>query len=290
LEELQETKAEQNVLEQKDYSHVVPRLASTVLLTRDGAKGIEVFMVKRHHKIDFASGAMVFPGGKVDDDDNDPSLKLYSRGGETMSAHQFSLAVAALRETFEECGVLLARPRGGDDLVSAERLLQLDPWATRLRDNEATMAEFVEAEELDLALDLLVHFAHWVTPPLMPKRFDTHFYLVAAPADQIAVHDGSESVDSVWADPAETITAANAKEVTLVFATRMNLTKLGTSATVEVAMEAARQAPVVMVSPTLLSFEDGVRKLEIPAEAGYGGTIFEVIDKPAMPQGTPPDK
>jgi 8-oxo-dGTP pyrophosphatase MutT (NUDIX family) len=271
------------VSEQKDYSHVVPRLASTVLLTRDGANGIEVFMVKRHHKIDFASGAMVFPGGKVDDDDNDPALKLYSRGGETMSAEQFSLAVAALRETFEECGVLLARPRGEDDLVSSARLLELDPWATRLRDNEATMVEFVEAENLDLALDLLVHFAHWVTPPLMPKRFDTHFYLVAAPADQIAVHDGSESVDSVWADPAATIAAANAKEVTLVFATRMNLTKLAFSATAEEAMEAARKAPRVMVSPTLLSFEDGIRKLEIPAEAGYGGTVFEVIDKPAMP-------
>jgi 8-oxo-dGTP pyrophosphatase MutT (NUDIX family) len=140
-----------------------------------------------------------------------------------MSAEQFSLAVAALRETFEECGVLLARPRGEDNLVSASRLLELEPWATRLRDDEATMVEFIEAENLDLALDLLVHFAHWVTPPLMPKRFDTHFYLVAAPEDQVAVHDGSESVDSVWANPEETIAAANAKEVTLVFATRMNL-------------------------------------------------------------------
>ena len=92
----QDIRAEQSVSEQKDYSHVVPRLASTVLLARDGADGIEVFMVKRHHKIDFASGAMVFPGGKVDDDDNDPALKLYSRGGDTMSAEQFSLAVAAL--------------------------------------------------------------------------------------------------------------------------------------------------------------------------------------------------
>jgi len=129
----------------------------------------------------------------------------------------------------------------------------------------------------------LVHFAHWVTPPLMPKRFDTHFYLVAAPEDQVAVHDGSESVDSVWANPEETIAAANAKEVTLVFATRMNLAKLAFSASTEEAMETARKAPRVMVSPTLLSFENGIRKLEIPAEAGYGGTVFEVLDKPAMP-------
>jgi 8-oxo-dGTP pyrophosphatase MutT (NUDIX family) len=290
LRESQETEPEQSVFEQKDYSHVVPRMASTVLLARDGSKGIEVFMVKRHHKIDFASGAMVFPGGKVDDDDNDPALKLYSRGGDTMSAEQFSLAVAALRETFEECGVLLARPRGSDDLVSAERLVDLEPWAVRMRDNEATMLEFIEAENLDLALDLLVHFAHWVTPPLMPKRFDTHFYLVAAPVDQIAVHDGSESVDSVWADPAQTIAAANANEVTLVFATRMNLTKLAFSKSTEEAMAAARTAPRVMVTPKLLSFEDGVRKLEIPEEAGYGGTVFEVVDKPAMPQGAPPEK
>ena len=278
------------MIEQKDFSHVEPRLASTVLLTRDGDNGIEVFMVKRHHKIDFASGAMVFPGGKVDDDDNDPALKLYSRGGDTMSAEQFSLAVAALRETFEECGVLLARPRGEDDLVTGQRLVELEPWATRMRDNEATMLEFVEAENLDLALDLLVHFAHWVTPPLMPKRFDTHFYLVAAPADQIAVHDGSESVDSVWADPLQTIAAANAREVTLVFATRMNLNKLAASNTAEQAFETARQTPVVRVMPKLLSFEDGIRKLEIPADAGYGGTVFEVLDKPAMPQGVSAEK
>jgi 8-oxo-dGTP pyrophosphatase MutT (NUDIX family) len=282
--------AEQSVFEQKDYSHVEPRMAATVLLVRDGKAGIEVFMVKRHHKIDFASGAMVFPGGKVDDDDNDPALKLYSQGGDTMSVEQFSLAVAALRETFEECGVLLARPRGEDDLVSGGRLLELEPWAKRLRDNEATMLEFVEAENLDLALDLLVHFAHWMTPPLMPKRFDTHFYLVAAPADQIAVHDGSESVDSVWANPLKTIEAANAREVTLVFATRMNLTKLQTNGNVEAAINAARQTPVVKVMPKLLSFEEGVRKLEIPEEAGYGGSIFEVMDKPAMPQGVPPEK
>jgi 8-oxo-dGTP pyrophosphatase MutT (NUDIX family) len=290
LDRLQKAKAEQGVIEQKDFSHVEPRLASTVLLTRDGDNGIEVFMVKRHHKIDFASGAMVFPGGKVDDDDNDPALKLYSRGGDTMSAEQFSLAVAALRETFEECGVLLARPRGEDDLVTGQRLVELEPWATRMRDNEATMLEFVEAENLDLALDLLVHFAHWVTPPLMPKRFDTHFYLVAAPADQIAVHDGSESVDSVWADPLQTIAAANAREVTLVFATRMNLNKLAASNTAEQAFETARQTPVVRVMPKLLSFEDGIRKLEIPADAGYGGTVFEVLDKPAMPQGVSAEK
>ena len=278
------------MFEQKDYSHVVPKQASTVLLARDSAAGIEVFMVKRHHKIDFASGAMVFPGGKVDDDDNDPALKLYSRGGDTMSAERFALAVAALRETFEECGVLLARPRGEEELVSAARLLELEPWAAQLRDNEATMAEFVEAENLDLALDLLVPFAHWVTPPLMPKRFDTHFYLVAAPADQIAVHDGSESVDSVWADPLQTIAEANAREVTLVFATRMNLTKLAESPRVTDALETARQTPVVMVMPKLLSFENGIRKLQIPEEAGYGGSVFEVLDKPAMPQGVPPER
>jgi len=278
----EKSEAQKNWEDKKDFSHVVPKPASTVLLARDGDDGVEVFMVKRHHKIDFASGAMVFPGGKVDEGDGDPVLRQRAAGGDDLDDLMFSLQVAAVRETFEECAGLLARPSGSADLVDAERLQQLEPWAARLHAGEVTMAEFVEAEDLELALDRLVYFAHWVTPPLIPKRFDTHFFLVPAPDDQVAVHDGSESVDSAWIKPSDAIAEADADRVRLVFATRMNLTKLGRSANTAAAIAAARGSEVVTVSPTLESFIDGIRKLRIPAEAGYGGELFEISDKPAM--------
>jgi hypothetical protein len=144
------------------------------------------------------------------------------------------------------------------------------------------MRDFVEAEDLELALDQLVYFAHWVTPPLLPKRFDTHFFLVRAPSDQAAVHDGEESVASVWRVPAETTALADEGRVVLVFATRMNLTKLGGFDTVDAAIDTTKKSKVVSVQPKLVSHKEGIRKLRIPVEAGYGGDVFDVIDKPAM--------
>lgn len=269
-------------MEQKDYSHIEPKAAATVLLARDSGEGIEVFMVKRHHKIDFASGALVFPGGKVDDADADPALRAYCTGAAELDDTALAIRIAAVRETFEECGVLLARARGAADLVDAARLKALEGWAVRLNDDTTTMAEFVESEELELALDELAYFAHWVTPPLIPKRFDAHFYLVNAPRDQVAVHDGSESVDSTWSRPQDVIAAADADEIRLVFATRMNLLKLGGFGDAAAAMTATRAATVVTVQPHMESFEDGIRTLRIPLEAGYGGDRFCVADKPAM--------
>jgi|TARA_B100000315_G_scaffold93710_1_gene86171 8-oxo-dGTP pyrophosphatase MutT (NUDIX family) len=266
----------------KDFSHVEPKPAATVLLARDGADGLEVFMVKRHGEIEFASGAMVFPGGKVDEGDRDKALRNACKGAEGLDEGELALRLAALRETFEECGVLLARRRGKDPLVDFEDLARLAPWAGRMHRGEATLGEFVAAENLELALDELAYFAHWITPPLAPKRFDTHFFLVAAPPGQVAVHDGSESVDSVWARPAETTAEADAGRCRLVFATRLNLEKLDRSSNVAEAMAAARQASVVTVRPQLEKFEDGIRTIRIPEEAGYGGAIFEVTDKPAM--------
>jgi 8-oxo-dGTP pyrophosphatase MutT (NUDIX family) len=272
----------ESALEIKDYSHVEAKPAATVLLARDSADGVEVFMVKRHHKIDFAAGAMVFPGGKVDEADAAPALRDYCAGADALDDADLALRVAAVRETFEECGVLLARPRGEADLVDGGRLADLHGWAAKLNDNTATMAEFVEAENIELALDELAHFAHWITPPVVPKRFDTHFYLAWVPADQVAVHDGAESVASSWSKPGDVIKAADADEVRLVFATRMNLTKLGAHADVAAAMAATRRAGVVTVQPVLESYRDGVRKLRIPPEAGYGGELFSITDKPAM--------
>ena len=230
-----------------DGEIVAPRPAATVLLVRDGPEGLQVFMVVRHHKIDFASGALVFPGGKVDAED------VALTGGDVEKAARF----AAIRETYEECGVLLAR---GAVALPADRR----PFRERL-----------EAEKLEPALDALTPFAHWITPPILPKRFDTRFYIVAAPADQTAMHDGSEAVDSVWIEPARAIREGAEGRRTLVLATRLNLELLGQSATAAEAIALAQKRRIVTVEPRPLKTESGYR-LTIPLEAGYGGPDFDV--------------
>jgi 8-oxo-dGTP pyrophosphatase MutT (NUDIX family) len=234
-----------------DGEIVVPRPAATVLLVRDGAEGLQVFMVVRHHKIDFASGALVFPGGKVDPED-----RLLAGDDDERAAR-----VAAVRETYEECGVLLARARDGGELA-----LSADPRPFRER---------LEAEKLEPALDALTPFAHWITPPILAKRFDTRFYIVAAPADQTAAHDGGEAVDSVWIEPARALREGADGRRTLVLATRLNLELLGQSATAAEAIATAQKRRIVTVEPQPLKTETGYR-LTIPLEAGYGGPHFDV--------------
>jgi 8-oxo-dGTP pyrophosphatase MutT (NUDIX family) len=236
-------------------------------MLRDGPDGLEVFMVVRHHQIDFASGALVFPGGKADPADFDPALDDYLDGA-MADADMKAIQVASIREAFEECGVLLARPEGSDALVSGERLAELEPFRDRLHKGELTILEFLQSENLRLACDLLVHYAHWVTPPMMPKRFDTHFFLASAPEDHLAIHDGHESVDSVWITAEEALADAAAGRRTVIFPTLRNIEKLGQSKTVAEAMAAAAASTPVMVLPWTEKREDG-NYLCIPPEAGY---------------------
>jgi len=246
-----------------------PVPAATVLLVRDGAAGLEVFMVVRHHRIDFAAGAMVFPGGKVHGADAGASVLARCTGIDGLPPEAVALRVAALREMFEECGVLLARPRGARDLIAAARLAELGPrYRQELESGRLEIAAMLEREDLVLACELLVPFAHWITPDLMPKRFDTHFFLAAAPADQIAVHDGGESVDSVWTTPAAALAEAERGSRTIIFPTRLNLAKLGRSRTAAEALAAARGGAIVTVLPWVDS-SGSTPVLRIPADAGY---------------------
>jgi 8-oxo-dGTP pyrophosphatase MutT (NUDIX family) len=249
---------------------VAPRPASTVVILRDGAEGIEVFMVERHRQIDFASGALVFPGGKVDPEDSDAAWGELA--AQAPAAPDRSLFVAAGRETFEEAGLVLARQRGTRDIVDADAAHRLvDRHRAGLLKGEATFVDIVRSEGLELALDLMVPFAHWITPERIPKRFDTHFFLIAAPVVQLGAHDGSESVEGLWITPQRALSEAESGKRTLVFATRMNLTKLARFATVAEAVAETRSKPVVTVTPKVKSTPEG-RWLQIPAEADYGIT------------------
>jgi len=246
--------------------------AATVVILRDRPDGIEVFMVVRHHEIDFASGALVFPGGKLDQHDSDAAWADFAPF--TGPTAERAYLVAAGRETFEEAGLVLARRRGDDALVSAEDAHRMvGRHRANLIGGRASFLDVVRGENLVLATDLMVPFAHWITPEFAPKRFDTHFFLVAAPMSQAGAHDGSESVEGVWIAPAQALRDADAGKRTLVFATQTNLRKLARYRTVAEAVTKTRSSRIVTVIPRVARTAAG-RTLCIPAEADYGGTEF----------------
>jgi 8-oxo-dGTP pyrophosphatase MutT (NUDIX family) len=266
-----------------------PRPATTVLLLRPSRRGdkaspLEVFMVVRHHQIDSFSGAIVFPGGKLEEADGDKRLRARSGGPDTISDDELKFRIAGVREAFEECGVLLARKRGQKALIAAADLKPIeDRWRAKLAKDEASILDLVEAEDLELATELMTPYAHWITPTFVPKRFDTWFFLAEAPEDQVALHDGSESTDSVWIGAQEAIDEATAGKRTLVHATQKNLELLAEGGTVAGAIAAAAVRKIVTVQPWVET-RDGKCYLHLPPDAGYRGLSREM---PAQP-GTVP--
>lgn len=270
-----------------DAAKIVPRPASTVLLLRDGPSGLEVLMVTRNVASDFAGGALVFPGGRVDVADGEAAALSCGRSVAGVDAGAMAFRVAAVRETFEEAHMLLARPRRVDRLLTAGEVDALEQGLAARLGRAPHFADIVAAGGIELATDLLVPFAHWITPVGPPKRFDTHFFLAQAPSDQIAAHDGREAVETIWIAPQKAIAESEARRVTLVFATRMNLAKLGRSADVAAALAAARLDTVVTVCPELVETPQG-KLLRIPAAAGYGITEMpaNLTARAWVPRGT----
>ncbi len=266
---------------------IEPRPAATVLLVRDGSAGIEVLMVTRNVASDFASGALVFPGGRVDAADGGVDALSRSAAIPGVDAPAMAFRVAAVRETFEEAHLLLARPRGSERLISAQELEALESDLRGRLGREPHFADILAAGEVEVAADLLTPFAHWITPVGPPKRFDTHFFLTRAPDDQVAAHDGREAVDTIWIAPQTAIAESEAGRVTLVFATRMNLSRLARSDRLAVAIEAARASAVVTVCPELVESREG-KLLRIPAAAGYGITEMpaNLTKRAWVPRGT----
>lgn len=234
-------------------------------------------MVLRHQNIDTFSGALVFPGGKVDP--SDAHARPFSSGGENLDEVAFSHRVGAIREVFEESGVLLACNKGTKDLIGAAQLKGIESrWRGNLAAKEIIMADVCRIEGIVLALDRIVEYAHWITPRIVPKIFDTKFFIAQAPADHIALHDGSETTDSEWLRPEAAIADAASGKRTLVFPTHMNLLKLSQYKNVDEAMKNSRATTVVTVQPEPEKHPKG-RTLRIPVEAGYQGSLFLVEDE-----------
>jgi 8-oxo-dGTP pyrophosphatase MutT (NUDIX family) len=274
--------ADQGVTSTMPTEPGVARAASTILLLREGAADpIEVFMMVRHYQIEFASGALVFPGGSVDASDQDivGTPKLYA-GSDGLDSATLNFRIAAIRETFEESRILLARPRGSSELIAASRAAEIaDLHRDALNDGKISFAKILADNDLVLALDLLVPYAHWITPEGMKKRFDTWFFLAEAPPEQLGMHDGKESTDSIWLSPREALAGGESGRFTLPFPTTRNLIKLGKQPSVAAALADAQASRIVTVMP-VVTRDGNKRQLRIPLEAGYDGEVFEMTGVP----------
>ncbi len=250
-------------------AHSLPadaRAAASVLLLRDTAAGLEVLMMRRAERAgDQRSGAAVFPGGVLDardrdahafclgDDDAAMSLRLGLAGG------GLDYAVAALRECFEEVGLLIA-----DRAVDAATAF---PWRDRLQSGQASAADFCAALGLRLDVRGLVYHSHWLTPPGTPKRFDTRFFIARAPADQEAVADYGEAVELMWLTPQAALDPQ--RGLKLLPVTQRTLRDLARFATADDALAEARaRRDIPMIMPRAARSASG-RQVVLPDELPY---------------------
>lgn len=223
------------VLPAEEPAEPAPARASTsVILARDGDQGLEVFMLERHLNSDFAGGAYVFPGGKLDDADRDagyadlmdgwPGALATDLGADDPEVAR-ALVICAIREVFEEAGILLARGRDGTALrlEAADTLLEI---RRALQSGEHHALERAQRARIRFGADMLRFWTRWVTPVLSPRRYDTWFFIAVMPDGQTGLHEGVETTASVWIRPAEAIRQGLSGERSIIFPTRKMLESL----------------------------------------------------------------
>jgi 8-oxo-dGTP pyrophosphatase MutT (NUDIX family) len=254
-----------------------PLPASTVVLLRPRGSTFEIFMLRRHQQIAFMGGAYVFPGGRVDAGDAPAGGRdeawlegvdvVAARLADLVRADAIAHGVAAVRELFEEAGVLLARRADGTRLTLAaggERA-RFERYRREVHDGRLALRDLAARERLTITLDALVPFAHWVTPAFEPRRFDARFFAARTPGAQHPVHDDRESTESRWVTPSEAIDLARRDEIVLPLPTWQTLRALETVSTVEGALDWARAQTLARVEP-LFHEEGGTKMLLTPGD------------------------
>lgn len=239
---------------------VAARPAAAVVLLRDGqGGGVEVFMVRRHIRSEFVPDAYVFPGGtvKLNDAETERTPGLCAPVGQGATALGSGFRAAAIRECFEEAGVLLAR-RGDDPLsIGPAEVDRFRGYRDGLNGRTLALDAIVSEEGLTLATDELLHWAHWITPEAFPKRFDTHFFLTRMPHAQEAAHDQLETTEGVWVTPEDALARFEQGEFPIVFATIHQLRDLCGFASAEGALSRFAGLTPRTVQPVVVAGDDG---------------------------------
>jgi 8-oxo-dGTP pyrophosphatase MutT (NUDIX family) len=211
------------------------RPAATVIIARDASPQYEIFMLRRTNQAVFAGGMYVFPGGRVDEEDHSSDYHGHLQGpSDVQRAQQDALGdewrgywIAGVRETFEEAGILLAYTADGPICAYDDgNWTKFQDYRSALHQGEVTLADICATEKLSLAIDLIHFYNRWITPQGRPRRFDTRFFITEAPSAQTGLHDGSETVDSVWISPDDALRQNDAGEFGLMAVTQKQLSSL----------------------------------------------------------------
>lgn len=263
-----------------DANSVQLRDAATVMLVRDGADGLEVFMLRRNLNSDFVGGAYVFPGGAVDEADRHEDLERVARGRtDAAASHLLGIErgglaywVAAVRECFEEAGVLLACDPAGTVLSLADEATaqRFSEHRDAVNDGTRRFIEVLDAEELDILAGEIHYFSHWITPVGPPRRYDTRFFVAAAPPEQVPLHDDAETIANLWVRPQDALERHRAGELEMIFPTIKNLEAIARfDAAEELLAHAASVQSVPPIQPRIVQEEGGGMRILMPGDPGF---------------------
>lgn len=268
-----------NITPPDEHAPVPVRPAATVMLLRDGARGLEVCMLRRNLKSDFVGGAYVFPGGAVDPADGEPDVALLCNGRTDIDAsaslglprNGLAFWVAAIRESFEEAGLLLAHGSDGSPLRFEDPAI-IKRFAVHRRavdHGDRRLVEICADEQLHLTVGTMHYFGHWVTPAGAPRRYDTRFFLAAAPEGQRPVQDDREVISAEWISPEEAIDRHKAGSFAMLPPTVASLRSLRVFASTADALGAAAQVTEIpAMIPRVIADSGGVR-IVMPGDADY---------------------
>lgn len=255
--------------------------AATLMLFRDGPDGApEVLLLERSGKSESFGGAFVFPGGKVDLHDAHGDFEALCAGlddhraSAILGVPRYGLAywMGAIRESFEEAGILLAYDRHGDivRLHEPEAKARFAEYRAALNRGDMTLLDICRREDLRLAADQLLYYSHWVTPVPMPRRFDTRFFVCRAPEHQESIIDNHEAVSQVWINPAEALRRAKQDDFAIFFPTIKNLEGIARHrTTAELLIAVAAQTEFPRVLPLRVETASGKPGVLIPGDPGY---------------------
>jgi 8-oxo-dGTP pyrophosphatase MutT (NUDIX family) len=270
---------------QSDPTGVEVRDAATVMLLRDGPDGVEVCMLQRNLQSDYVGGAYVFPGGGVDPQDAGDDLagmflgRTDAEASRLLDVDQGGLAfwVAAIRESFEEAGLLLAQTSAGETISFSdpEVAARFEVHRRDVDSGRRRLAEICLEEQIRLEVGSIHYFSRWVTPLGAPRRYDTRFFVAAAPEGQVALHDDAEVIATRWLTPAAALADQEAARITMIFPTIRTMIELAKfDSAAQVLEHAAMQTEITPMLPFMKDFGTGLR-IVLPATADNPSGIYD---------------
>ncbi len=258
---------------------IVFKDAATVILIRPAKDGGgEIFLARRHQKQAFMAGAYVFPGGQLEESDSDPQLENYIKTTDVFDPCRLlqdnslpiekarGLFIAAIRETFEEAGILLGGKTTGNFVSFYDKsvLQRFNDYRPELNASQITLAEIVRREKILLFPDTLIPYAHWITPEFEKMRFNTRFFLAKLPPCQTPVADAVELTESLWVAPKAALTMHSEQKILLMPPTLKTIEELSAFRDIEELFSATKKKIIYPILPQLAG-----KSLKLPHDPEY---------------------